>query len=153
MPKIDRVLSPSEVEALVPQNISLPENQSALQSSHVISDHSGTDNSSDTVHIEVKLDDSLSILSEVPREPPIEIQSDSDSMEIEVLSEPESEPPIPKPMKYMRVQPSKRFLRKLAQKNSDSNRVSSSVNKREIAEKLKKINRQLNMRNRMMSAS
>lgn len=154
--KIDRVLSRSETEAFHLQNTSLLANRTILQSptSQVLSSHSEA-GSFESVHVEVEIeeiDDEIELIEQNLNDNPQEIESDSD-MEIQVISEPE--PVVPKPMPYLRVQPSKRFLQNLAKKNKRLRGVNkpTSVNKRDIAEKLKKINRQLSLRNKMMSTS
>lgn len=111
-----------------------------------------------SVHVEVQSEDEIEVINQsaaandppntiddLEEQQPIqEIDSDSD-MEITVISEPE--PSVPKPKPFMRVQPSHRFLQNLSKK---SRPINTAVNKRDLADKLKKIASQLTLKNKVM---
>lgn len=148
--RIDRVLTPSEIQAFDLQSTSLIQDQSVPSPTpQNVSNHSDA-GSLESMYIEVEPDIGSNVSDnkdlelieqnnptiEVENEEAIaEVESDSD-MEITVLSEPE--PAVPKPMRYLYAQPTKTFLRKKKQLTR------RTINKQDIAERVKKISRQLN---------
>lgn len=137
-PKIDRVLSRSEIEAFEPHATSFQDDE--LPTLELQTPTNETEDSSDTVHVEVVMendDDVEVIATNASNDPPIDIEDDDDSdMDIQVISEPT--PRLPKPLPFIRAQPSKRFLRNLAKKNLRPAR--QGLNREDIAAKIRKLN-------------
>ncbi|XP_063695668.1 uncharacterized protein LOC134827065 [Culicoides brevitarsis] len=153
-PKIDRVLSPSEIEPFDAQNSSMiqtnptpevvsPTNEPPVES-QALTNHNDTD-SLDTVHVEVEEngdendDDEIEIiLPSSATEPPIEVDDDDSDLELTVIREPDrtvTPQQQSQPLFYVRAQPSSQFLQNLARK-----RRPGDVDKADIAAKLQKLN-------------